>query len=132
MEKVSKEVAGKEIEAWLDYKKVSESKREASAESIATLVNAICDGALSKQDDNTLVHELKFPLENEMSLTKLEYKPRLAMSAIHTQLQGVKPSDADGRLIAYVAALTGKAKGIIKGLDTEDYAIGQAVAIFFL
>ncbi len=54
------------------------------------------------------------------------------MSTIHSHLQGVKPSDADGRVGAYIAALTSTPKAVINCLDTEDYGIAQSIAIFFL
>jgi hypothetical protein len=47
-------------------------------------------------------------------------------------MQGVKASDGDGRVCAYVAALSSQPKEVIKHLDTEDYAIATAVAVFFL
>ena len=81
------------------------------------------------------MQELKFPIEDKGGSTAfktLEYKPRLNMASIHLHLQGVKSADADGRVCAYVAALTSKPKELIKKLDTEDYGIAQAIAIFFL
>ena len=54
------------------------------------------------------------------------------METIHAHLQGVKSSDADARVAAMCAAVTGNPKAIILKQDTEDYSIGQAVVVFFL
>jgi len=131
--KVSKEVAEAEVNVWLDYKRVSEKKREAYKEQIESLVDAICEGLLSLKEDKTFIYELREPVGSaETKITKLEFKPRLKMGTIHQHLQGVKPSDADGRVCAYIAALTSTTKSVLSQLDSEDYAIPQSIAIFFL
>lgn len=131
---VSKDLATEEINSWLDYKKVSDKKRESQKEQVESLIDAIADGSLTFKDDKTFtfVQVLKFQTEGDSPLTKLEYKPRLKMSTIHSHLQGVKSSDADGRICAYIAALTATPKALINSLDTEDYGIAQSIAIFFL
>lgn len=131
-QKVSLDVAKKEVDKWLDYKCVNEKKRESYEEQIEILIDAIADGILTLAEDNTLVHKLLFPLEGELPLSELKYKPRIKVSTIQAHLNGVKSKDADGRLCAYVAALTSKPKAVIQGLDTEDYSVSQSIAIFFL
>lgn len=131
-EKVSKEISISEVNAWLDYKKVSDKKREAQKEQIEVIQDAISDGTLTLNEDRSFTHHLKFPIGKDVTIISLEYKPRVAMQTIHSHLQGVKPTDGDGRLCAYVAALTSKPKDVIKSLDTEDYNISQAIALFFL
>lgn len=130
--KVGREVAEKEIESWLDFKKVNEKKREAYKDNIDTLIDAVADGTLTLNDDKTFVQKLRFPIGEGDSIKTLSYKPRLKVSTVHVCLQGVKSTDADGRVCAYVSALTGTDRNIIKALDTEDYSVGQAIAIFFL
>jgi hypothetical protein len=129
---VALEVAKKDVDKWLEYKKISDTKKESYADNISTLVNAVADGALIVNEDFTLKHELKFPLENEIKTTSLEYKPRLQMKQIHQHTQGIKSNDIDGRIAAYIAALSGKPKAVVVSLDSEDYAIAQAVAVFFI
>lgn len=130
---ISREVAEKEITSWLDYKKVSESKRVSHKDAVDTLIDAVSDGLLKfREADKALVHTLKWPTDGELPVKELEYKPRLSVNQVHVHLQGVKSTDADGRICAYVAALTSKSKEFIKKLDTEDYGISQSVAVFFL
>jgi hypothetical protein len=47
-------------------------------------------------------------------------------------MKNVKSDDADGRLNALIAALTGQPKGIITLLDTADRRIAIAIGIFFM
>ena len=131
--KVALDVAIEEVNKWLDYKRVNDKKRESYKENIETLVDAVADGYLRlNQEDHKFILELKFPTDGESPVKSLEFKPRIKVSQVHQHLQGVKSTDADGRLLAYVAALTSQPSGIIKGLDTEDYNVALAIAIFFL
>lgn len=135
MEKVSKDVAVEEIDRWLDSKKFSDKKRESLKDSVDTLIDAIVDGTLCLDENNMLIQTLKFPIQTtdgKVAYDKFEYKPRLKMEAIHLHMQGVKSSDADGRVCAYVAALTSKPKDVVKKMDTEDYSVAQSIAVFFL
>src|ERR1700745_753597 len=97
---VDAETAKAEIEKWLDNKKISPKKREIQKDTIETLVDAVSEGLLIVKEDFSLEQTLKFPTDGEISIKKLEYKPRLKIETIHVHLQGVKPSDADGRLLA--------------------------------
>lgn len=128
---VNREQAEKEVTAWLDFKKVPGSKRKSNQSFIENMTEAIMDGTLIVEDDKTLVHTLKFPIDGKTPVKQLKYKPRLRVENIMPRLQGLKPGDADGRLLAYVAALTEQNSGIIEKLDSEDYSLGQAIAVFF-
>ncbi len=132
---VSKDIAQGEIEKWLEYKKVSDIERQSNKENIDSIIDSISQGHIVLNEDYTLVQTLKFPIEDKEGKTAfsiLEYKPRINVSLCHLHLQGVKSTDADGRLLAYVCALTSKPKELIKKLDTSDYKISQSIAIFFL
>lgn len=135
MTKVSKEVAQKDIESWLDFKQVSEKKRESNKDSIESLIEAISEGILSLSDDHKIIHKLKSPIENkdgDVTVESLEYIPKLKVKNTISYLQGVKGTDVDGRLVAYVCALTSKPSSVIREMDTEDYSVSQSIAIFFL
>lgn len=132
MNKVTPEIAKAEVEKWLDFKKVSHTKRDSYADNIKALEEAIVEGYLSLDDNHELIQQLKFPIGSEVETSELKYKPRLKESTVSLHLTGVKIGDFDGRLYAYVAALTGKPKDLIKSLDTEDYSIGKNIAFFFI
>lgn len=129
---VSKDVAQADINKWLDSKKIGSLKREAQENQINVLIEAICDGYLKVEEDCTLVHTLKFPPTEGKTIKELRYKSRLTLKEVNAQLQGVKATDVDGRIMAYAAALTGEVKGIIARFDTEDAGIVQAIVLFFI
>ena len=129
------EEATQEVSKWLDCKKINEKKRDVYASQIETLVDGFVDGILELDSETKkITHNLKFPLEDDKgvaTVSKIVYKPRMRVSEPYAYLQGVKSSDADGRVNAYIAALTEQSTGIIKKLDTEDYAIASSIVVFF-
>jgi hypothetical protein len=133
MAKVSLEIATEEVTKWLDKKKVYTSTRELYKDSVDTLIEAMVEGDLSL-DTETFVftHKLLMPLEGELSITEFKYKHRMNDNMLKPHLNGVKPSDADGRLTALIAALTDQPKNIISKLDSADKKICTSIAIFFL
>ena len=130
MAKVTREVAEQEISAWLDKKKVFQSEREKNKDSYEHLVDAMCEGYL-ELDDQTFefTHKLIEPLNETPSL---KYKARLNDKMLKPHLNGLKPTDAEGRLLAYGAALTTQPKAVLEGLDSADKKIMMAILVFFL
>lgn len=127
--------AQEEVTKWLDFKKVSESRRDDSKGNIKVLVEAISKGHVILNEDMTLTHKLLFPIEDSKgspAVTELKYKPRIKVETVLHHLQGVKAGDADGRVLATLAAVAGKSRGLLVKMDSEDYSISQAVVVFFL
>lgn len=134
MSKVVREVAEKEIESWLDKKKVFASTRDAYKESIEILIESVSEGVLVLNPDTfELIHTLLFPIESELATTELKYKPRLNDNMLKPYLNGIKANDADGRILATVAALTSvPTKNILMALDSMDKRIAMAIVVFFI
>tara|TARA_R110002020_G_scaffold357999_1_gene570304 strand:- start:86 stop:493 length:408 start_codon:yes stop_codon:yes gene_type:complete len=135
MEKVNLDQAKKEVNNWLDFKKVDQEKRDENSENIDSLAKAISLGYLSMDKDFNFIQELKFPMlddDGSVSLGTLKFKPRLKMGEIQNKSQNLKTGDTFALITAYVCALTNVNSGIIKQMDSEDYKIAQSVVIFFL
>jgi len=126
-----RELANQEINSWLDKKKIKKSQREENKASVDMLVEAFMDGSLTlNKDTNVLTLNLLFP-EN-MGITKLDFRSRMNDAILHPHLNGVKPTDVDGRINALICALTTQPKNIITILDSSDKRVAQSIAIFFL
>ncbi len=109
------------------------SQREAQKDSIEVLIDAICEGVLVlNETTNEFTQTLLFPLEGEQPLKELKYRPRLNDKILQPYLVGVKPTDADGRLIALWAALTSTSKNVLTSIDSGDKRIATSIAVFFL
>jgi hypothetical protein len=133
------EQAHEEIESWLDYKKISAQKRKSFEDQIETLQEAICEGSLvlekggeGESDSFKFVQALKFPFGKEEIIKELTYRSRIGVATIHLHLKDVKSTDADGRLLAHIAALTSQNKELLKKMDTVDYTTASAIAMFFI
>lgn len=132
-EKVTPEMAEEEVQKWLDFKKISPSKRTDKKDQIKQLVNAIIDGDISINEENEIVQVLKTPIgTGDKQIKEFKYKPRITVGAVQQHLKNIQTSDADGRVVCYIQALTGQSAGMIKGLDSVDYDIAQTIAIFFI
>jgi len=133
MSKVSNDQAVKDIERWLDAKKIKDRKREQNADSEAVLVDAIMDGDLIVNDDNSLTLKLIWPTAEGQGVSTLTFKSRLTVGERQEATKGIKPTDAEGRLIGYVAVLTDQPVGVIKKLESgEDYERASSIAVYFL
>lgn len=130
--KVERSVAELEVTDWLDKKKVSSSVREANKDSVELLIDCICDGELVKDDKNNLDYTLKHPFGDEEKVTKMSFKPRLNDKMLKPYLNGVKTNDAEGRLLAYISALTTVPRAILENMDSVDKKVAMAIVIFFL
>lgn len=140
MAKIAYDVAEKEVNAWLDSKKVGESKRVAKRENIETLINAMCDGDLilklsEPTKELSFIQTLKTPLKGEkgaVGISELKYKNRMSTAQLQACMKSVKLNDGLGIIIAIIGVLTGELNPSLQELDTEDFSIAQAIASFFL
>ena len=130
---INRETAEQTVENWLDYKRVKPAKREAYKASIEMLIDSVESGDLIlDQSTHNWELNLSFPVGEEKVIDKLIFKPRITIGQINQRLRGVKSSDADGRVTAYVAALTGQSTGVIELLDSSDYDVPQSISVFFM
>ncbi|MCH9621003.1 MAG: hypothetical protein S4CHLAM20_04170 [Chlamydiia bacterium] len=133
MTKVNKQTAINEVNGWLDYKRVSEKKREDLSDQIELLVEGVSDGYLRINSETfEIVHTLSFPIGEGDSIKELTYKPRLTVSEINNRTKGVRNGDADGRVKAYISALCGQGQGVLGNLDSVDFTIPQSIIVFFI
>lgn len=133
MPKINPELATKEVNAWLDSKKIMQNTRDSNEDSTQLLIDAMVEGIVAIDDkSNVITHNLNFPIGEGEEIKKLEYRPRLNDRLLEPYLKGVKPTDSDGRLTAYICALTQNSRGIIRNMDSVDKKISLAIAVFFL
>lgn len=130
---VSAEVAEMDVTQWLDYKKTSKKEREAYKGMVDLLIEAVEEGYLEfNHDTKKVTHHLKFPLEFEVTTSKLEYAYRINTGDVTPFMRNVKAGDVAETYNAHIVALTKAPIGIIRALDTEDKKIAGAIAVFFM
>ena len=135
MKKVAIEVATAEFENWLELKKIGEKKRTENAAFGDVIIENITTGTLKFDANSNLIFTLPEPLKDDegaVFLAELVFKPRIRVHELNAKLKGIKADDVDGRIAAYIAAITSQNIGVVGKLYTEDYSICQAIAMYFL
>lgn len=128
---ITKAAAQEEIDAWLDSKKVFQGKRESSKDHLEILIEAMSVGCLVLKEGK-FVQTLLAPVGKDGEIKTLQYADRINRRMVAPHLQNVKASDGDGRILAYMAALTGQPKNILDKLDSEDQRIADSIVVFFV
>lgn len=136
MEVVSEEVAKRDVEKWLDYKRISSADREEFKDSIKSLVSGVMEGTVRVTDDFHIEVDLSWPIDPGVGqeIKTLSLKPRIQARQISERIEKMKVSagNADGRLKAILCELSGQSSGIIGMLDTTDLRMCNNVVIFFI
>ena len=126
---VSHEVAEKEVNKWLDFRRVRKKKREENESSIKDMIEAFEEGILSLDEKTNVI---KQALIFETAGKKVfSFKPTMTVGEGQRRLKGIKAGEHQLMLSAYVAELTGEASEIIRQMNTEDYGISRTIAGFF-
>ena len=130
--KLTRSVATKEINGWLDAKKIKDGQRESSKDSIETLIECVMEGDLLVNADGTLTQNLLFPIGSNGEIKALTFKNRLNDRMLEPHLKGIKGTDVFAVLSAYIAALTDTTKTVLSHLDSADSRVGKSIAVFFM
>lgn len=130
---IAREIAEDEFMQWFEAKKLPKNLLEKNSDDKEAIVNAIEDGRLVLNEDNTLVQKLSFPVSiGDTSINELTFKFRVQEGELAAAMRGIKTEDIIGQIaICYVSVLTGQNKGIIRALDPSDSYLGKKIAAFF-
>jgi len=135
MKKIAREVAELEFNQWLDFKKVRENKRTENKQFENLILDAMETGDVTIDGQKNINFKLSLPILDDAGKPFLEtfvFKPRIQVHELNNKLKGIAPADIDGRIAAYIAAISGQNIGLVGKMYTEDYSICQAVAMYFL
>ena len=135
MSTISREIAENEVTKWLDYKKVTDSTKESYDGFSDKLISSMQNGNLVLDKEHNLIFTPVDSVKNkegEVTVKEFKFKPRIRMKELRPYLTGVKSGDGDGRLLAYICALTHSPTAVVDELYSEDFAICEAIAIFFV
>ena len=130
---VTPEMAEKEVESWLDFKRIKQTKRESYSESASIMAEAIALGDMVLDPEtHHLTVSLAFPLGDSESIKTLKIRPRVTINDINKYTAKIKDTATALRVQAMIACICEEPIGVIKGLDTGDYELMQAIVVFFL
>ena len=133
MEKITYEIAQKEIETWMDARRVSQSKRKNNESGVETLIEAVMYGQIViNEDTNQITQNLAYPLGEDESVKTLVYKSRITQKEVQDRVSSLKSQDSLSIISAYISALTLQPIAVLGKLDSTDYSLCQAIAVFFI
>lgn len=115
------ELAKKEVEKWLDIKRVRPKKREKLKDQISLMCEFFEDGTFILNDDGKIVQNLLFETGGKKELV---YESRLSINKLNE-------FDHQSHYVNVVSALTGELTGVIAGLDSEDTEPALVITSFF-
>ena len=122
------ERAQKEVDSWLDYRRVRQSKRDAAKAFISSIAEAVQYGLVSfNESTGELTQRLEFPVDGFIS--ELVYKPRLTVADQNKHVSATK--NANEIYQAYIAAATNQGLAQIQRMDMADYEVAFAIVNFF-
>jgi hypothetical protein len=129
---IPREVAEKEINSWLDYKRIRSKKREKYKTTIENLIDAMEEGILVyNPETHELTQKLIWPIE-ELQISELVHKPRLISDQIDKSMKGADADDGTARIKAYIKGSTGINSMTMKRLDSNDFNLSADLIVFFL
>ena len=130
---VTREIAESEVNAWLAFKKVPDAYVKGSAVFINGIIIAVQEGSIIiDQDTFEITHKLKWPIgKGDFAISELKYKPRLSVATIQSNIAGLGIQDFTGKTMGIGAALCGRPRTEIAGMDSEDYRVLSDIAAFF-
>ncbi len=132
-EKVSYEVAESDFRSWLQQNHIPEDKIENLESCGKIVIKSIVSGVLILQEDGQLKQKLNKEIgAGTGAVRELIFNARINRKMVSKFLNGVKPDDSDGRLVAYMAASTGVNKAILTELMPEDQRVADNVTVFFV
>lgn len=132
--KVSEEIAEKDFTDWLSRNHIPHKRRELYKDHADIIKESIMSGDLVFNDDATFTLKLNSSIgSNTSPIGELKFNARVNRKMAMPHLSGVKADDADGRIIAYMAAATGiRSKLLLQELMPEDQRIADSIVVFFI
>ena len=125
---LNRELAEKEVNKWLDSKKVRATVRRENKDNIEAIIDGFEDGLLVlNKETNAIKQTLIFPTG---AIKEIIIQPRLKVSERIERLKNAG-NDADSRVVAVLAALSGNIAEALKGMDADDLAVSRNITAFF-
>lgn len=133
-EKVSKEVAQKEVNNWLDLMDITKENRQTPDVVIFvdSLIESVQKGHLVFNDDETVTQILKQPLADGKT-KEIKYDFRFEIGEFNKATKGISSMDSVDWSIARLAlsSVDKLPKAFFEKLKRTDFNVAKAMTIFF-
>lgn len=131
---VSKEIAEKDLNAWLDFQDVADDVREIMKSYINIILRGMQSGKVvidTKTMD--LTQKLKNPFGKEYQITKLKFKSTgLSIDDVERNKESIPAEFQNRDELAHIAVATGEPFSVLKQMSTKDLNTSIAIIFFFI
>lgn len=132
---ISKEQATKEVNQWLDLMNIPKAKRESEGpkDYINILIEAVMEGTLIFNEDETITHKLKHPLADG-NTKELKYDFRWEAGDYQAKTKGTDVfADEIGWQVARLSLASAEKHptSVFLKLKRQDYFIASKLTVFF-
>lgn len=133
MEVIGKEIAEKEITAWLDVMDIPIEKRSDPdiKDCIDLLIKNICEGNLIFKDSECITQKLKYPLGD--ATKEIEYDFRYEIGEYRKATNGISVNDAVDYVTSRLSLISVKKypKSVFEKMKRADYNVASKLTVFF-
>lgn len=130
---VAREIAEKEVYAWLDMQGITEKQRELFVSSIERIIDAVQNGYVTiNPETNSITQKLKFPFGKEIKITELTYKPQITVQDVMDAKRLLDPEDVMSTTFAHLSAATGELCVSLFKMNNKDFKLCDAIILFFM
>lgn len=130
---VSKEVAIKELDSWLDFHEINEDQKKDCEVNVSVMLAGIQSGRVVINTDNTVTQKLKHPFGKEKKIELLTYtNGGLPIGEISNCKEAISKDNDNRNSIAHISVATATAVDIINKMSSKDLNTAAAIIIFFM
>jgi len=134
--KIDYEVALKDVNAYLDKKRMLPKRRETLTPAVEAVAEGISLGFIVIANDSTITHTLIDPIKDkvtgENALETLTYKSRLEPSEVNKKISALKVQNQTTQTVAVASLLTEQPVGMLDKLEPQDRNICDCISLFFI
>lgn len=130
---VSKEIAKKDLDRWLDFHEINEDQKADTEANINIMIAGIQSGRIIINEDCTLIQNLKHPFGKEKSINKLVYTSGgLPIGEVDSAKTAINKENDSRNSIAHISVATNTAVDIINKMSSKDLNTAAAIILFFI
>lgn len=129
---IAKEVATKDVHAWLDSMDVLPEAREKDVVKIFIdqLIDSVSKGYLVINEDKSITQKLRVPL-GDGATKEIKYDFRYTVGEYHDKLKVVPELDEIATALAKLSLISKQSVEVIRRFDKKDYTVARSLVIFF-
>ena len=130
---VDERTAEKDFDRWLEtINSTPRVIREAEKVQKVDIIDAICSGLITVDDDGVMKLKLSEPLTGQRPIDMLTFKSRFTVQDIRKAVKRIEPGDNYGMLMAHASVLIGIEVQVIGQFGRPDFNRISSIVSYFL